>query len=311
MKLKNMHTQIEHRREELLSRVGGTSLVPLRCLGNRASRVFGKAEWENPGGSVKDRAVRAMILEAEANGSLTPERTLLDATSGNTGIAVALFGRALGYDVEIVMPANAGEGRKRLIRALGARLVLTDPLEGSDGAILEARRRYDRHERRYVYLDQYRNEANWRAHYETTAVEIWEQTRGRVTTFVAGLGTSGTFMGVGRRLKEIDPAIEIVSFQPQEALHGLEGLKHMESAIVPSFYVPELADRDLRIATEDAYRMVRRLAKEEGLLVGPSAGAAAWAAERLAAEEDGRTVVTVLCDNADRYLGEEFWRKSR
>jgi cysteine synthase B len=307
MELQGLVQRLSTPSRELLDRVGGTSLLEIRCLSRAGGRVLGKAEWENPGGSVKDRAVRGMLLEAERAGLLVPGRVLLDATSGNTGIALALLGGALGYSVEIVMPANASEGRRRIIRGLGADLVLTDPQEGPDGAIREARRRRDADRERYVYIDQYGNDDNWRAHYETTAEEIWEQTEGKVTHFVAGLGTSGTFMGTGRRLRELNPEIRLVSVQPDGPFHGLEGLKHMATALVPGFYDPGLADRDVGVRTEDAYAMVRCLARREGLLVGPSSGAAALVAEEVARENSGSVVVTVLCDNADRYLEESFW----
>src|SRR5712692_3935025 len=256
--------------------IGRTPLVRLRHF-ERATpgvELYAKAEWQNPGGSVKDRAAARMILEGEASGALTRDRTILDATSGNTGIAYATVAAARGYNVKLCVPDNASRERKLILRALGAELVLTDPLEGTDGAIREARRLHASDPERYFYPDQYNNDANWRAHYDTTAPEIIEQTSGRLTHFVAGLGTSGTFMGTARRLRKFNPAIRLISFQPATAFHGLEGLKHMESAIVPGIYDPALADEDLRVESEDAYEMVRRLAREEGVMAGISSGAA-------------------------------------
>jgi cysteine synthase B len=269
--------------------------------------LYAKAEWQNPGGSVKDRAAARMILEGEASGLLTPHKTILDATSGNTGIAYAMVGAARGYKVKLCVPENASLERKLILRALGAELVLTNPLDSTDGAIREARRLHASDPDRYFYPDQYNNEANWRAHYDTTAAEIIEQTSGRLTHFVAGLGTSGTFIGTGRRLRKFNPAIKLISFQPNSAFHGLEGLKHMETAIVPGIYDPTLADEDLRIDTERAYRMVRRLAREEGLLAGISSGAAVAAMIDVARRLDRGIVVTVFPDGAEKYLSESFW----
>src|ERR1700724_860800 len=256
--------------------IGRTPLARLRRFEQETPGVelYAKAEWQNPGGSVKDRAAARMILDGEASGKLTPDRTIIDATSGNTGIAYAMVGTARGYKVLLCLPENASPERKLILRALGAELVLTSPLESTDGAIREARRRYAEDPDRYFYPDQYSNDGNWRAHYDTTAPEIIEQTSGRLTHFVAGLGTSGTFMGTGRRLRQFKPSIKLISFQPDSPFHGLEGLKHMESAIVPAIYDSTLADEDLRIGSERAYRMVRRLAREEGLLAGISSGAA-------------------------------------
>jgi cysteine synthase B len=297
----------------VLDLVGNTPLLHLKNIGRDAPGVglYAKAEWYNPGGSVKDRPALSMVLAAEREGLLTPDRTLLDATSGNTGIAYAMIGAARGFRVKLCMPSNASPERKRILKAYGAEMVLTSPMEGSDGAIREARRLIAEEPDRYFYCDQYSNPNNWLAHYHTTAVEIWEQTGGRVTHFVAGLGTSGTFIGTTRRLKEFNPAIRCVSFQPDAALHGLEGMKHMASAIVPPIYDPEVADEDRGIATEDAYEMVRRMAREEGLLVGISSGAAVYCALQVAKElsaqgKDG-VVATILCDNADKYLSERFW----
>ena len=289
--------------------VGNTPLLRLPNIGREAPGVdiYGKAEWYNPGGSVKDRPALWMIRDAEKSGSLTPEKTILDATSGNTGIAYAWIGASLGYRVKLCMPKNASEERKRILRAYGVEFVLTDPGEGSDGAIREARRLYAEDPERYFYADQYSNPANPRAHYESTGPEIWSQTGGEVTHFVAGLGTSGTFVGTSRRLREYNPDIKVISFEPDSPFHGLEGMKHMESAIVPPIYDPTIADENRRTATEDAYEMVKRLAREEGILVGISAGAAVATALRVAREIESGTVVTILCDGADKYLSESFW----
>jgi len=289
--------------------IGRTPLVRLRRFERDTPGVelYAKAEWQNPGGSVKDRAAARMILEGEASGALTPGRTILDATSGNTGIAYATVGAARGYKVRLCVPDNASAERKLILRALGADLVLTDPLEGTDGAIREARRLHAADPDRYFYPDQYNNDANWRAHFDTTGPEIIEQTSGRLTHFVAGLGTSGTFIGTGRRLRRFNPAIKLISFQPDSPLHGLEGLKHMASAIVPGIYDPTLADEDLRVATETAYTMVKRLAREEGLLVGISSGAALAAMLDVAHRTDRGIVVTVFPDGAEKYLTEPFW----
>ena len=289
--------------------IGRTPLVRLRRFERETPGVelYAKAEWQNPGGSVKDRAAARMILEGEASGALVPGRTILDATSGNTGIAYATVGAARGYTVKLCLPDNASHERKLILRALGAELVLTNPLEGTDGAIREARRLHASEPERYFYPDQYNNDANWRAHYDTTGPEIIEQTSGRLTHFVAGLGTSGTFVGTGRRLREFNPAIRLISFQPDSPMHGLEGLKHMDSAIVPGIYDPKLADEDLRIDTETAYGMVRRLAREEGLLGGISSGAALVASLQVARRLTRGVVVTVFPDGAEKYLTERFW----
>jgi cysteine synthase B len=289
--------------------IGRTPLVRLHQFEreNPGVELYAKAEWQNPGGSVKDRAAARMILEGEASGLLTPNKIIIDATSGNTGIAYAMVGAARGYQVTLCMPENASIERKLILRALGAELILTSPLESTDGAIREARRRYAEDPDKYFYPDQYSNDGNWRAHYDTTAPEIIEQTSGRLTHFVAGLGTSGTFVGVGRRLRKFSPGIKLISFQPEGPFHGLEGLKHMESAIVPAIYDPTLADEDLRIDTERAYRMVRRLAREEGLLAGISSGAAVAAMLDVAAKLDRGVLVTVFPDGADKYLNEKFW----
>ena len=269
--------------------------------------LYAKAEWQNPGGSVKDRAAARMVLDGEARGALRPGLTIVDATSGNTGIAYAMVGASRGYKVKLFLPDNASPERKLILRAFGAELVLTDPLEGTDGAIREVRRVVAETPEQYFYPDQYSNDANWRAHFDTTGPEIIEQTAGRLTHFVAGLGTSGTFMGTGRALRQFNPRIRLSSFQPEGPFHGLEGLKHMETAIVPPIYDPSLADEDLRVGTEAAHRMVRRLAREEGLLVGISSGAALVAALQVASRLDEGVVVTVFPDGAEKYLSESFW----
>jgi cysteine synthase B len=296
-------------------RIGKTPLIRLERLvvGLAGITLLGKAEWANPGGSVKDRAAWSMVRDAMARGRLAPGKVLLDATSGNTGIALAMLGAALGFPVVLAMPSNVSPERKRILKAYGARIESTDPDQGSDGAIRRARELAGNDPEHYCYVDQYSNDANWLAHYHGTGVEIWEQTGGRVTHFVAGLGTTGTFMGTTRRLKEMNPAIQAVSFQPDSPFHGLEGLKHMASALVPAIYNPHLADRELEVETEAAYAMVRRLAREEGLLVGISAGAAVVACLEIAREEaaEGReaVIVTVLPDSADKYLSERFWEE--
>ncbi len=294
----------------LLSRVGGTPLLRLRRVARDVPagvEVWAKAEHLNPGGSVKDRAALAMVLEGEREGRLTPGKTILDATSGNTGIAYAMIGAARGYRVALCLPSNAGAGRKRILRAYGAELIETDPTRSTDGAQLVAREMAARDPDKYFYPDQYNNPANWRAHYEGTAPEIWQQSAARVTHFVAGLGTTGTFVGTTRRLKEYDARVRAVAVQPDSPLHGLEGLKHLATAIVPGIYDAALADEHATVTTEDAQEMRRRLAHEEGLLVGTSSGANVFAALRLARTlPGGSVVVTVLCDGGERYLGEEF-----
>jgi cysteine synthase B len=295
--------------------VGNTPLLELPAIAAETPgvRILGKAEWRNPGGSVKDRPAMWMIRDGERSGALTPEKTILDATSGNTGIAYAWIGAALGYKVKLCMPKNASEERKKILRAYGVDFVLTDPGEGSDGAIREARRLYDEDPGRYFYPDQYSNPANPRSHYESTAPEIWEQTEGEITHFVAGLGTSGTFVGTSTRLKELNPDIKVVSFEPDSPFHGLEGMKHMGSAIVPPIYDPMVADENRATPTEDAYAMVKRVAREEGILIGISAGAAVATALEVAREIEAAgetgTVVTILCDGADKYLSENFWEE--
>jgi len=299
----------------LPERIGNTPLVRLDQVvrGLEGITLLGKAEWANPGGSVKDRAAASMVADARARGLLAPGKTLLDATSGNTGIAFAMLGAALGFPVHLAMPANVSPERKRILNAFGAKVDWTDPDLGSDGAIRRAREMAGNDPDRFYYADQYSNDANWLAHYRTTGAEIWQQTAGRVTHFVAGLGTSGTFMGTTRRLKEFSPAIQAIGFQPDSPFHGLEGLKHMGTSIVPAIYNPHLADRNLEIETEAAYAMAKRLARLEGLLVGISAAAAVVASLKIAEEESaaGRraVIVTVLPDSAEKYLSERFWEE--
>jgi S-sulfo-L-cysteine synthase (O-acetyl-L-serine-dependent) len=301
----------------LTERIGNTPLLRFDKLTRilPGITILAKAEWVNPGGSVKDRAAYAMVRDAIDRRLISPGnpdgKTLLDATSGNTGIAFAMLGAALGFPVHLCMPTNVSPERKRILRAYGAAVDWTDPDQGSDGAIRRARELALSSPEKFYYADQYSNPANWQAHYNSTGHEIWRQTGGQLTHFIAGLGTSGTFIGTTRRLKELDPAIQSISFQPDSPFHGLEGMKHMATAIVPAIYDPTLADRNLEIETEAAYRMVRRLAREEGLLVGISAGAAIVASLQIAQEESvaGRKamIVTVLPDSADKYLSERFW----
>ena len=304
------------RLDEVSQSIGGTPLVRLRRVTRglvpEEVSVFAKAEHLNPGGSVKDRAALAMIVEGERSGQLLPDKIILDATSGNTGIAYAMIGAARGYRVTLCLPQNASRERKRILSIYGAEIIETDPLGGTDAAQLRARELAAAEPNKYFYPDQYNNDANWRAHYEGTAPEIWEQSGGRVTHFLAGLGTTGTFTGVGRRLKEYDPLIRLVSMQPDSPLHGLEGMKHMGTAIVPGIYDPSLADENVEVATEDAQEMTRRLAREEGLFVGVSSGANVYAALCLARElPPGSMVVTVLCDGGGKYLSEHFWEEEK
>jgi cysteine synthase B len=305
-----MSTAVLRPPSSVLRLIGNTPLVRIEGLEASGTEIYAKLEWQNPGGSVKDRAAARMIAEGVAGGALRPGGTILDATSGNTGIAYAMLGAALGYRVRLCVPANVTPERLRMLRAFGAEVVLTDPMDGSDGAIREARAIHAR-EPRLFYPDQYNNDANWRAHVDTTAPEIWAQTGGRVTHFVAGLGTSGTFTGTTRGLRALNPRLRAYSVQPDGPLHGIEGLKHMATSIVPGIYDDRLADEDLRVATEDAHAMTRRLAAELGLLAGVSSGAAAVAAARVAAANPGAVVVTIFPDGGARYLSEPFWSEQR
>jgi cysteine synthase B len=295
----------------LESQIGNTPLLRLRRLGHDLRpgvEVLLKAEHLNPGGSVKDRAALSIILEAERSGRLNSGKVILDATSGNTGIAYAMLGAARGYGVTLCLPANASDERKRILRLYGAELIETDPLEGSDGAQLVARKIFERDKEKFFYADQYNNDANWRAHYLTTGPEIWAQTEGRVTHFIAGMGTCGTFTGVGRKLRELNREIRLISMEPDSPIHGLKGLKHLPTSRMPGIFDPQLADDTVEIATEDAQAMTRRLAREEGLFVGVSAGANVVAALALARElPRDSVVVTILCDGGERYMSERFW----
>jgi S-sulfo-L-cysteine synthase (O-acetyl-L-serine-dependent) len=310
--LMRSETVTRNRGERLLDQIGNTPLLRLERVVADFPDVefYAKAEWFNPGGSVKDRAAYAMIRDGERRGTLRPGKTILDATSGNTGIAYAMVGVALGYPVKLFLPTSASPERKQILQAYGAEIVYTPGDEGTDGAIRRVRELYRAEPEKYFYPDQYSNPANPNAHYETTGPEIWEQTQGRITHFVAGLGTSGTFVGTTRRLKELNPAIRCISFQPDSGFHGLEGLKHMATAIVPSIYDPALADEDLGVQTEGAQQLAKRLAREEGLLVGVSAAGALWAsmdvARRLPRGQKA-VIVTVFPDAADKYLSEKFW----
>jgi len=295
--------------KSLLQLIGNTPLVSFkRVTGDVApAEVYAKAEWYNPGGSVKDRAALNMILEGERRGLLNKSKILIDATSGNTGIAYAMICAERGYKCKLALPKNASIERKQSLLAYGAELIHTDPTESTDGAQRYVKALVEADPDRYFYPDQYNNDFNWRAHYETTAMEIWRQTEGRVTHFVTGLGTSGTFMGVTRRLKELNPLIQCISMQPDGPLHGLEGLKHMQTAMVPGIYDPEIADEQIEVGTEDAHRMVLRLAREEGFLVGVSSGANLVAALKVARRQKDAVVVTIFCDSAAKYLSESFW----
>jgi cysteine synthase B len=297
----------------LLERIGNTPLVRLDRLTAHLEgvQVLGKAEWANPGGSVKDRAASSIVADAQRTGKLAAGKALLDATSGNTGIAYAMLGAAQGFPVVLCMPSNVSPERKRILAAYGAEIVWTDPADGSDGAIRMARKLAADGPEKYFYADQYGNDNNWRAHYYGTANEIWQQTEGAITHFVAGLGTSGTFMGTTRRLRELNPKIRCISMQPDSPFNGLEGLKHMATAIVPPIYDAHLADANVEMPTERAYAMAKLLGRTQGLLVGVSAAAAVAASLDVAEAEAkaGReaVIVTILCDSADKYLSERFW----
>jgi len=298
----------------VLAQIGNTPLLSLDALTRDLPNVtlLGKAEWHNPGGSVKDRAAAGIVLEARRSGKLAPGKILLDSTSGNTGIAYAMLGAALGFPVTLCVPENVSPERKRILQAYGANIIYTDPAEGSDGALKIARQFAERHPDLYFYADQYSNDANWRAHYETTANEIWQQTEGRITHFVSMLGTTGTFVGTTRRLRELNPRIRCISLQPDSPFHGIEGAKHLATAIVPRIYDASLADQNLEIVTEDAHAMARRLAREQGLLVGVSSAAAVVGSLQVIESlkiNQRATVVTILCDSGEKYLSERFWHE--
>jgi len=301
------------RGEGILDRIGATPLLRIRIFERECPEVaiYAKAEFMNPGGSVKDRPALRMIEEAERSGRLTPDRIITDSTSGNTGIAYAMIGAAKGYRVRLVMPGNVSDERRELVNAYGAETVFSDPMEGSDGAIRTVRAMVAEDPNRYFMPDQYNNDANWRAHYDGTGAEIWEQTRGTVTHFVAGLGTSGTFVGAARRLKELNAGVRCISVQPSEPWHGLEGLKHMATSIVPGIYDPALADEDVGIDTEPAYAVARELARAEGILAGHSSGAALCAVRDIARRIGRGVIVTVLADGGDRYLSTGLYGSRR
>jgi cysteine synthase B len=298
-----------------LDRIGNTPLLRLARIGQEFPnvKILGKAEWLNPGGSVKDRAAANIVAQARESGKLTSGKILLDSTSGNTGIAYAMIGAALGYRVKLCLPSSASPERKQILQAYGVEIVYTPGDEGTDGAIRRVHEIYESDREKYFYPDQYSNPANPAAHYRTTAPEIWQQTQGRITHFIAGLGTSGTFVGTTRRLKELNPAIRCVSFQPDSSFHGLEGLKHMATAIVPRIYDSKLADQDIAVRTEDAQQLVKRLAREEGILAGVSSGGALWAcletARKLSPSEPA-VIVTVFPDSGEKYLSERFWSEA-
>jgi cysteine synthase B len=309
-----IHTsEVNYGPRDILALVGNTPLLRLEKLvtSSPGVEIDAKAEWHNPGGSVKDRPALNIVLEAERAGLMSKDKTLIDSTSGNTGIAYAMICAARGYRLKLWMPANVSQERKRILKAYGAEIVLTDPMEGSDGAIRCVRQMAAENPERYFYANQYDNPANWRAHYNSTGREIFEQTEGRVTHFVAGLGTGGTFIGTARRLKELNPRIRCTSFQPDSPFHGLEGMKHMPTAIKPGIYDPSVADENLEISTEAAYAMTLRLAREEGILAGVSSGAALAAALKVARTISEGVIVTIFPDSGDKYLSERFWDEGR
>jgi len=298
-------------KSSISDRIGNTPLLKINRitngLKNRDVEIYAKAEWLNPGGSVKDRPALRIIEDAEKSGRLNRDKIIVDSTSGNTGIAYAFIGATKGYKVTLVMPQNVSEERKRIVRAFGAVIVFTDPLLGSDGAMIEAKRLVEEEPSKYFYADQYNNPSNWKAHYETTGVEIWEQTGGEISHFIACMGTSGTLMGTGRRLKEYNPDIQVISVEPSTPIHGLEGMKQMSTTIVPGIYDEHFPDRKLMVDTEDAYAAVKRLAAEEGFFVGYSSGAALVASLKVASEIDRGLIVTIFPDRGDRYLSTSFW----
>ncbi|OHC02246.1 MAG: cysteine synthase [Planctomycetes bacterium RIFCSPLOWO2_12_FULL_50_35] len=294
----------------ILQSIGNTPIIRLNMIGrvSKGVSIYAKAEWFNPGGSVKDRPAIRIIEDGEKSGSLKKDKIIIDSTSGNTGIAYAMIGAVKGYTVTLVMPSNISEERKAIVNSYGASIVYTDPLKGSDGAILEVQKIVKETPDKYFFADQYNNPSNPRAHYDTTGVEVWEQTEGEVTHFVAGLGTTGTLMGTGRRLKEFNPDIELIAVEPSTPIHGLEGLKHIETAITPGIYDPKLPDRKIAVDTEDAYKMVKELGQKEGLLVGYSAGAAMKAALEVAKGLKSGVVVVVFPDSGKNYLSTSFWK---
>ena len=298
----------------LMERIGNTPLIRLDALAQDLPGIalLGKAEWYNPGGSVKDRAAANIVTQARKSGQLRPGKSLLDATSGNTGIAYAMLGAAERFPVTLCMPENVSRERKQILQGYGANIIYTDPGDGSDGAIRKARELAAKDPDKYYYADQYSNDANWKAHYNGTANEIWQQTQGRITHFVSMLGTSGTFIGTTRRLKELNPRVQCISLQPDSSFHGIEGAKHMPSAIVPKIYDPKIADQNIEIATEDAYSMARHMSRSAGLLVGISAAAAVVGCLKVARElpkDEEAVIVTILCDSGEKYLSERFWNE--
>jgi cysteine synthase B len=298
-------------KDSIITRIGDTPLVRIRNIVNSGIsprvRLYAKAEWFNPGGSIKDRPALSMILDGERSGKLTKDRVIIDATSGNTGIAYAMIGAALGYRVKLAVPSNVSMERRQILQAFGADVIYTDPLEGTDGAQRRVKKLVEERPDDYFYPDQYNNPANWQAHYRTTAVEMFDQTMGEITHFVAGLGTTGTFVGTSRRLKELNPAIKTLSVQPDSPMHGLEGLKHLATSLVPGIYDPKLADDNLEVSTEEAYIVAQRLAREEGLLVGPSSAAALAACLKVAQGLDEGVIVTIFSDDGRKYLSESIW----
>jgi cysteine synthase B len=299
-------------RHHIIHTIGNTPLIELRNITRDLIpvKIFAKAEWFNPGGSIKDRAALNMILDGINRGELNTHKRILDASSGNTGIAYAMIGAALGYGVTLCIPKNAGEMHKQMITAYGAEIIFTDPMSGTDGAIIAAKNLVRENPGKYYYVDQYNNPKNWEAHYNGTGAEIIKQTNGSVTHFVAALGSTGTFVGAGRRLKKYNPDIQLIAVQPDSPLHGLEGMKHLETAIVPGIYDDILADQDVVVSTEESQKMVRRLASEEGLLVGNSAGGALTAAIRLAENLSQGIIVVIFPDGAHKYLAQNFWREN-
>lgn len=295
----------------IMDHVGNTPLIELKRISEEVApvRIMGKAEWFNPGGSVKDRAALNMILTGIERGDLTKDKILLDATSGNTGIAYAMIGAALGYHIRLCVPKNMSLIRRQILESYGAELILTAPHKGSDGAIEEAIRLYKESPDQYFYPDQYSNDANWQAHYHGTGPELIRQTNGEITHFISGLGTSGTFTGTGRRLREFNPSIRLISFQPDSPMHGLEGLKHLPTNLVPAIYDPDLADENHWIQTEDAQHMSRRMAREEGLLIGISAGAAMACALEVARKLTHGVIVVILCDSGHKYIDMDYWKE--